>query len=82
MQRPKEHKLDRKQHGAPMKGLIRDVKVKPGDQVKYSQTLFTVSAMKMEIGVKSKTAGTVKAVLFPAGTIVEAGDLVVLIDPR
>ncbi|EYC09910.1 hypothetical protein Y032_0058g2888 [Ancylostoma ceylanicum] len=80
MQRPKEHKPDRKQHGAPMKGHIVDIKVKPGDHVKYSQTLFTVSAMKMEIAVKSKTSGIVKAVLLPTGTFVEAGDLVVLID--
>ncbi|KAK6759152.1 hypothetical protein RB195_016394 [Necator americanus] len=81
MEYPKEQKGDLSQHGAPMKGVISIIKVKQGDEVAVSQLLFTVTSMKMEIAVKSKTSGKVRSILHPKGAFVEAGDVVVLIDP-
>ncbi|ETN84179.1 Biotin-requiring enzyme [Necator americanus] len=60
---------------------MRPVQVKQGDEVAVSQLLFTVTSMKMEIAVKSKTSGKVRSILHPKGAFVEAGDVVVLIDP-
>ncbi|WKY10140.1 hypothetical protein Q1695_002468 [Nippostrongylus brasiliensis] len=79
--RAKEDKADIAQHGAPMKGLIVELKVSSGCKVERDQDLFVLASMKMEIAVKSKVAGVVKAVLFPVGTHVEAQDLVVIVDP-
>ncbi|VDL80265.1 unnamed protein product, partial [Nippostrongylus brasiliensis] len=79
--RAKEDKADIAQHGAPMKGLIVELKVSSGCKVERDQDLFVLASMKMEIAVKSKVAGVVKAVLFPIGTHVEAQDLVVIVDP-
>ncbi|KAK5985975.1 Acetyl-CoA carboxylase biotin carboxyl carrier protein subunit [Trichostrongylus colubriformis] len=68
-------------HGAPMKGKIVAINVEVGDKVLLNQDLFVLSAMKMEIAMKSTVAGIVKAVLLPVGTFVEARDLVIIIDP-
>jgi len=47
---------------APMPGLILDLKVKPGDEVKKGDLLLILEAMKMENSIKSPGDGTVKAV--------------------
>ncbi len=47
---------------APMPGLILDLKVKPGDQVKKGDILLILEAMKMENILKSPGEGIVKEV--------------------
>lgn len=47
---------------APMPGLILDLKVKPGDEVKKGDVVLILEAMKMENIIKSPGDGTVKAV--------------------
>lgn len=47
---------------APMPGLILDLKVKPGDQVKKGDVVLILEAMKMENIIKAPGDGTVKDV--------------------
>jgi len=47
---------------APMPGLILDLKVKPGDQVKKGDVLLILEAMKMENILKSPGDGIVREV--------------------
>ncbi|MFC5625997.1 acetyl-CoA carboxylase biotin carboxyl carrier protein subunit [Algoriphagus winogradskyi] len=47
---------------APMPGLILDLKVKPGDEVKKGDVVLILEAMKMENILKSPGDGIVKAV--------------------
>jgi biotin carboxyl carrier protein len=47
---------------APMPGLILDLKVKPGDQVKKGDVVLILEAMKMENIIKSPGDGIVKEV--------------------
>lgn len=67
--------------GAPMPGDILEVKVKVGDKVQPKQTLFVLSAMKMEMSVDAPIAGTIKSILLHAGEKVQPGDLVIEIEP-
>ena len=47
---------------APMPGLILDLKVKPGDEVKKGEVVLILEAMKMENIIKSPGDGVVKVV--------------------
>lgn len=47
---------------APMPGLILDLKVKPGDEVKKGDVVLILEAMKMENIIKSPGDGTVKEI--------------------
>jgi biotin carboxyl carrier protein len=47
---------------APMPGLILDLKVKPGDEVKKGDVVLILEAMKMENIIKSPGDGVVKEV--------------------
>jgi len=67
--------------GAPMPGDILEVKVKVGDKVQPKQTLFVLSAMKMEMNVDSPIAGTVKAIHLNSGEKVAPNDLVIEVEP-
>ena len=67
--------------GAPMPGEILEVKVKEGDKVTQKQSLFVLSAMKMEMNIEAPIAGTIKRVHLPSGSKVTAGDLVIEIEP-
>lgn len=58
---------------APMPGLVVRVSVKPGDTVAVGQALVSIEAMKMENELRSKSAGTVRAVLVVAGVAVDKG---------
>jgi acetyl/propionyl-CoA carboxylase alpha subunit len=62
---------------APMPGLVIEVKVSPGEQVKKSQPLVIIEAMKMENILKAKSDATVKAIPVAAGNSVEKGDILV-----
>lgn len=66
--------------GAPMKGKILDIKVKVGDKVLPKQSLCVLSAMKMEMAVEAKVAGTVKSISVSTGEDVDAEDLIITIE--
>ncbi len=69
------------QIGAPMPGMIVSISATPGQSVERGDRLFTIEAMKMETAVYAEADGAVEEVVSPAGTRVEAHDLVVVVTP-
>ena len=65
---------------APMPGKVLRVLVTPGQEVAARQPLVVVEAMKMENELSSPKAGVVKDVAVSAGTSVEAGRLLVVVE--
>jgi pyruvate carboxylase len=63
--------------GAPMPGVISSVVVAVGQAVKAGDLLCTIEAMKMETGISAETDGVVKAIHAPAGSQVDAKDLLI-----
>jgi pyruvate carboxylase len=80
VQRPKAHVGVNGSVGAPMPGMVLEVKVKRGEKVKKGEPLCTLSAMKMETTVASPVDGTVKHVEVTNGDQIEAGDLLIEIE--
>ena len=66
--------------GASMPGMVFNVAVHVGDDVVPGQKLLTLEAMKMQTAVTAEIAGQVAEFHVHAGTQVEAGDLLVVID--
>lgn len=62
---------------APMPGLIVEIKVKAGDQVKKGDQLLILEAMKMENIIKSPGEGTVKSVTVKKGDGVEKNQVMI-----
>ncbi|TVQ50145.1 MAG: pyruvate carboxylase, partial [Gammaproteobacteria bacterium] len=62
---------------APMPGLVVSVSVKPGQKVERGDALVSIEAMKMETVLRAEREGTVREVVAPVGTQVEAHDLLV-----
>lgn len=56
---------------APMNGLVIEVSVNAGDEVKQGDALITIEAMKMEHTIYSPADGTVNEVFFAVGDMVE-----------
>ena len=64
---------------APLPGMIVDVKVAVGQQVKAGDVVAVLEAMKMENDITSPYAGTVKQVLVSKGVSVSMNDPLVVI---
>lgn len=62
---------------APMPGLVLNVLVAAGDEVKKGDNLLILEAMKMENILKSPTDGVVKQVMVKKGDKVEKNELLV-----
>jgi pyruvate carboxylase len=77
--REKKDPTEKGSIGTPMPGVIVGVNVEVGDEVKEGQTLFKLSAMKMETEIKAPIAGTVSRVTVEQNNSVEADDLLALI---
>jgi biotin carboxyl carrier protein len=60
---------------APMPGNILDIDVKPGDAVKFRQTLCSLEAMKMKNAVRSPRDGVIGSVEVHEGQTVSHGDV-------
>ena len=61
---------------APMPGLIFEMKVKVGDEVKKGDVLLILVAMKMENAIKAAGDGIVKIINTNTGDSVEKGQLI------
>ncbi len=61
----------------PMPGLVLDVDVTKGQEVKEGETIAIVEAMKMQNIIRAEHDGTVKAVNVKAGDAVAADDVLV-----
>ncbi|MEM8686949.1 MAG: pyruvate carboxylase [Pseudomonadota bacterium] len=65
---------------APMPGLVSSVAVSAGQAVSEGDVLLTIEAMKMETSIHADRSGTIKAVVAPAGTQIDAKDLLLEFD--
>eukprot|EP00736_Rhodelphis_marinus_P000080 Rmarinus@m.11826 len=63
--------------GAPMPGVVIDVRVKADDEVEAGSPLVVLSAMKMETVVSSPVAGVVKRIAVQVGDDLQGDDLLV-----
>ncbi len=68
--------------GAPLQGNLSRILVQPGDKVAPNTPLFIIEAMKMESTITSPMAGTVKEVVLAEKTLVEQGDLIIVLNPE
>jgi acetyl/propionyl-CoA carboxylase alpha subunit len=62
---------------APMPGKVVAVRVAVGDTVEVGQPLVVLEAMKMETTLVAEIAGTVKTINATAGTMADAGTVLV-----
>lgn len=62
---------------APMPGLIIDLKIGPGDEVKKNDPLLVLEAMKMENIIKSPGDGLVKTINVQKGDSVEKNQVLI-----
>ncbi len=67
---------------APMPGLVKQVRVKPGDQVVKGDALAVLEAMKMEHTLTAARDGSVSEVFVSDGDQVSDGDLLVSLEPE
>ena len=64
---------------APLPGVIINVAVKPGDEVKAGQKLLVLEAMKMENNILSDKDGKVAEIKVSQGdSVLEGADLIVI----
>jgi pyruvate carboxylase len=75
VQHPKADPANDKHVAAPMPGLVSSVAVQTGQQVDEGNVLLTMEAMKMESSIHAERAGKIKTIHAPAGTQVDAKDL-------
>ena len=64
---------------APLPGVIVDVKVKPGDEIKRGETVVILDAMKMENNINADKDGKITAINVSKGeSVLEGTDLVII----
>jgi pyruvate carboxylase len=67
--------------GAPMPGVVVELRTEVGAQVEVGEPLVVLSAMKMETAVASPCSGRVARVAVALDDSISAGDLLVEIEP-
>lgn len=65
--------------GAPMLGVIVEIRVKDGQEVKKGDPVAVLLAMKMEMVISAPVSGHVGEILIKEGDLVDASDLITLI---
>jgi len=64
---------------SPLPGVILDLKVAVGDQVKAGQTVAILEAMKMENNINAECDGVITAIKVSKGdNILEGSDIVII----
>jgi biotin carboxyl carrier protein len=66
---------------APMSGRVVQVLVQPGQTVQEGESLVIIEAMKMETEIRAIAPGQVKDVQVTLDTAVEAGQVLLVIEP-
>ena len=66
---------------SPLQGLLSNVMVSKGQEVKRNQPLFVIEAMKMETTVTAIEEGVVDRVVLNKGSLVSGEDLVLVVKP-
>ena len=61
---------------SPLPGVITEIKVKVGDEVKAGDTVVVLEAMKMENDIVAPEDGTVASINAAVGSAVEAGETI------
>ena len=69
------------QIAAPFSGVVT-LRVRAGDRVEAGGAVASIEAMKMEAPITSPIAGTVERLAVPVTQQVEAGDLLLVVEPR
>ncbi|WP_426289247.1 acetyl/propionyl/methylcrotonyl-CoA carboxylase subunit alpha [Ensifer adhaerens] len=67
---------------APMPGIVKLIRVRPGDAVEKGQALAVMEAMKMELTLSASRAGVVESVQVSEGEQVTAGAVLVMLQPE
>lgn len=65
---------------APLPGVITEIKVNVGDEVKAGDTVVVLEAMKMANNLEAEKGGKVTAICVEAGQSVMEGDALVVIE--
>jgi pyruvate carboxylase len=65
---------------ASMPGMVITVALSEGDKIKEGQKLMVLEAMKMETTINAPKSAVIKTIQTPAGTQVETGDLLAVIE--
>jgi pyruvate carboxylase len=74
--RPKADAADSSQVGAPMSGVVVEIRVHDGHEVKKGDPIAVLSAMKMEMVISAPHSGKVSGLLVKEGDSVDGQDLV------
>ncbi|KAK4229163.1 carbamoyl-phosphate synthase L chain, ATP binding domain-containing protein [Podospora fimiseda] len=74
--RPKADPTDSSQVGAPMAGVLVELRVHEGSEVKKGDPLAVLSAMKMEMVISAPHNGKVSSLMVREGDSVDGSDLV------
>ena len=61
-------------------GSVWKIQAQPGDVLEADGTLMILESMKMEIPVLAEEAGTITEVKVNVGDVIQAGDLIAVID--
>ncbi|MDN3515770.1 MAG: pyruvate carboxylase [Candidatus Brocadia sp.] len=78
IKRPQAEEGNAKHIGAPMPGMVVNVKVKAHDKISKNDPLLIMEAMKMEATVYAEHDGEISQVLVKARESVEARDLLII----
>ncbi|KAL4982577.1 carbamoyl-phosphate synthase L chain, ATP binding domain-containing protein [Aspergillus falconensis] len=74
--RPKADVSDSSQVGAPMSGVVVEIRVHEGSEVKKGDPIAVLSAMKMEMVISAPHSGKVSGLLVKEGDSVDGQDLI------
>lgn len=71
----KSHKVN--EIKAPMPGLVLEIRIQPGDEIKKGDPVIVLEAMKMENILKSPTDGVIKSINVQKGVAVEKNQVLI-----
>ncbi|KAI9809526.1 MAG: pyruvate carboxylase [Phylliscum demangeonii] len=74
--RPKADPADSSQVGAPMSGVVVEVRVRDGGEVKKGDPVAVLSAMKMEMMISAPHSGSIASLQVKEGDSVDGQDLI------